>query len=58
MDMWKAFENSTRRHAPVAKILYDKFHVLRHLSEALDKVRKSEYKRLTGRDRRFIKGQK
>jgi len=58
MDMWKAFENSTRQHAPAAKILYDKFHVLRHLGEALDKVRKSEYKRLTGRDRRFIKGQK
>jgi transposase len=32
--------------------------VLRHLSEALDKVRKSEYHRLAGQDRRFIKGQK
>jgi transposase len=29
-----------------------------HLGEALDKVRKREYGRLTGRDRRFIKGQK
>lgn len=58
MDMWKAFANSTRRHAPVAGILYDKFHVIRHLNEALDKVRKSEYARLSGKDRRFIKGQK
>jgi transposase len=58
MDMWKAFGNSTRRNAPAAKILFDKFHVLRHLSEALDRVRKSEYKRLSSRDRRFIKGQK
>jgi transposase len=58
MDMWKAFENATHQHAPAAKVLFDKFHVLRHLGEALDKVRKSEYKRLTGRDRRFIKGQK
>lgn len=58
MDMWKAFGNSTRRNAPAAKILFDKFHVLRHLSEALDRVRKSEYKRLSGKDRRFIKGQK
>lgn len=58
MDMWPAFKNSTRRHAPAAKILFDKFHVLRHLGDALDKVRKSEYHRLTGRDRRFIKGQK
>jgi transposase len=31
---------------------------MRHLGEALDKVRKTEYARLSGRDRRFIKGQK
>lgn len=59
MDMWKAFRNATEAHAPQAAILYDKFHVLRHLSEAMDQVRKAEYKRLTNRrDRRYIKGQK
>ena len=58
MDMWKAFRNSTERHAPQADVLFDKFHVLRHLSTALDTVRKSEYARLSGKDRRFIKGQK
>ena len=58
MDMWKAFRNSTEKNAPAAKILFDKFHVLRHLSDALDTVRKSEYSRLHGKDRRFIKGQK
>ena len=58
MDMWKAFRNSTRRNTPQAAILFDKFHVLRHLQEALDKVRKREYARLSGKDRRFIKGQK
>jgi transposase len=58
MDMWKAFSKSTRLHAPQAAILYDKFHVLRHLGEALDLVRRSEYARVSGPDRRFIKGQK
>jgi transposase len=58
MDMWKAFRNSTERHAPQAAILFDKFHVLRQLGKALDSVRKSEYARLTGKQRRFIKGQK
>lgn len=59
MDMWKAFRNSATQHAPHAAILYDKFHVLRHLNEAMDQVRKAEYKRLTDRpDRQFIKGQK
>jgi transposase len=58
MDMWKAFRNSTQKYAPQAAILFDKFHVIRHLNEALDKVRKSEYARLSGKDRQFIKGQK
>jgi transposase len=60
MDMWKPFRTSTLKaqHAPQARILFDKFHVLRHLNEALDQVRKSEYARLRGQDRQFIKGQK
>jgi transposase len=60
MDMWKAFRNSTLKegNAPQAAILYDKFHVLAHLGEAMDKVRKREYARLSGEDRRFVKGQK
>jgi transposase len=58
MDMWKAFEKSTKKNVPEAAILYDKFHVIRHLQEALDKIRKQEYARLAGRDRSFIKGQK
>jgi transposase len=43
MDVWKTFRTSTTTHAPRASILVDKFHVLRHLSDALDTVRKSEY---------------
>jgi transposase len=58
MDMWKPFRNVTAERAPKAAILFDKFHITRHLGEALDEVRKSEYARLSGRQRRFIKGQK
>jgi transposase len=58
MDMWRAFESSTVKHAPQAAILYDKFHVMRHLGKALDTVRKQEYQRLADKDRSFIKGQK
>src|SRR5271156_4322565 len=58
MDMWKPFRNVAREKAPQAAILFDKFHIMRHLGEALDKVRKAEYARLGGKDRRFIKGQK
>jgi len=58
MDMWKPFRNATVARAPQAAILFDKFHIMRHLGEALDKVRKAEYARLSGKDRRYIKGQK
>ena len=58
MDMWKPFRNVARQKAPQAAILFDTFHIMRHLGEALDHVRKTEYARLSGKDRRFIKGQK
>jgi transposase len=58
MDMWKPFRNATAVAAPQAAILFDKFHILRHLGEALDQVRKKEYARLSGKERRYIKGQK
>ena len=58
MDMWKPFRTVTTTRAPQAAILFDKFHVVKHLNEALDKVRKEEYARLSGQNRRYIKGQK
>ena len=58
MDMWKAFEKSTKKNAPQTAILYDKFHVMKHLGAALDQIRKQEYARLSGKDRKYIKGQK
>lgn len=58
MAMWRAFESSTVKHAPQAAILYDKFHVRRHLGKALDTVRKQEDQRLADKDRSFITGPK
>ena len=54
MDMWKPFRKSTQAKAPQAAILFDKFHVIRHLGEALDKIRKSEYKRVTGAKKKWV----
>lgn len=58
MDMWKPFRKATLKHAPNAQIVYDKFHILRHLATALDHVRRSEYKRVNEKERQFIKGQR
>jgi transposase len=48
MDMSQSYENSVRQHVPEAdkKIVYDKFHVAKHLGEAVDRVRRAENKAL------------
>lgn len=48
MDMWDPYVHSTRRHLPEAdsKIVFDKFHIAKHLSEAVDQVRRREHKQL------------
>ena len=47
MDMWPAYINSTKRYAPQARIVFDKFHIAKHLGDAVDKVRRSEHKALS-----------
>ena len=46
IDMSQAFENTVRSHAPDAEIVHDKFHISKHLNEAVDKVRRQEHKAL------------
>jgi len=58
MDMWQPFLKSVKKNVPGAEVVYDKFHIIRHLNDALDMVRRGEYRRLAGKDRSFIKGQR
>ena len=58
VDMWPAFANSVKTNAPQAEVVHDRFHISKHLNEAVDRVRRSEHKTLqrTGDDR--LKGSK
>ena len=58
MDMGKPFRHATPTHGAPAAILFDRFHIMAHLGKAPDTVRKAQYARLSGKDRRYIKGQK
>ncbi|MBI2459955.1 MAG: ISL3 family transposase, partial [Candidatus Rokubacteria bacterium] len=58
VDMWKPFVQSLRAHLPNARIVYDKFHVLRHANEALDEVRRAEFFRQGGEARGLIRGKR
>jgi transposase len=48
MDMWEPFVASTVAHVPEgrSKIVFDRFHIMKHMTEAVDQVRKSEHRRL------------
>lgn len=48
MDLWQAYQNSVRAHLPGAeeKIVHDRFHLMQHMVEAVDAVRKQEHREL------------
>jgi transposase len=48
MDMWDPFIASTIAHVPDgrSKIVYDRFHIMKHMTEAVDSVRKWEHRQL------------
>jgi len=46
IDMWPAFTNSVETNAEQADIVHDRFHISKHLNEAVDKVRRHEHKAL------------
>lgn len=48
LDMWRPFINASRETCPGADLIHDRFHVSKHLTEAVDQVRRAEAKQLRG----------
>ena len=46
MDMWDPYIAATRDWLPKADIVFDRFHVVRLVTQAVDKVRRQEHKLL------------
>ena len=46
MDMSQAYRNAAEKCVPQAAIVHDKFHLAKHLNEAVDQVRRQEHKTL------------
>lgn len=48
LDMWPAYINACQDKVPGAdtKMVFDRFHIMRHVVDAVDKVRKQEHKGL------------
>lgn len=56
MDMWAAYAKLVRDHAPNAQILFDRFHIVKHLNEAVDAARRDLWRKLTSKERVTFKG--
>lgn len=44
MDMWKAYISVSKEKLPNASIVHDRFHLVKYLNAAIDKVRRKEVK--------------
>lgn len=60
MDMWEPYIASTLAKVPnaQAKIVFDRFHIMKHMNEAVDAVRKEEHRRLQKDDIDLLTGTK
>ena len=58
LDMAQAYIAAVREHAPQADMVFDRFHIERHLTEAVNDVRKAEFWRKGGPHRDAIRGKK
>jgi transposase len=58
MDMSESYIQSTVENVPAAwdKIVFDKFHISKHLNDAVDKVRRQEHKQLQADGESVLKG--
>lgn len=60
LDMWDPYIKAIKEKCPNAKLVFDKFHVVKKVNEALDKVRKKEFnqaekeERINMKHKRFI----
>lgn len=55
MDMSGSFFKAVKKWAPKADIVFDRFHVVKLLLDAVDEIRREECSRLTGTARRALK---
>ena len=60
MDMWEPYILATHACVPDAgkKIVFDKYHAVRYVTEAVDKVRRQEHKALQAQEDTRLKGTK
>lgn len=55
-DMSRAYIGAIEDHCPNATLVLDRFHIAKALNEAVDEVRKEEWRKASGDKRKALKG--
>lgn len=55
-DMSQAYIGAIEAHCPNATLVLDRFHIVKALNEAVDAVRKAQWREASGPERKTIKG--
>lgn len=55
-DMSQAYIGAIEDHCPNAKLVLDRFHIAKALNEAVDEVRKEQWRKATASQRKALKG--
>jgi transposase len=55
-DMWAPYMKVLKERCPGVAVVFDKFHLVRHLLEAVDRVRKMEARTLKTKEPALLKG--
>jgi len=58
VDMWEPFKQSITEWLPDCRIIYDKFHIMKHANAAVDEIRRAEFFRKGGAARELVKGKR
>jgi transposase len=55
-DMSQAYISSIEKHCPNAELVLDRFHIVKALNEAVDEVRKQQWREADPNERKALKG--
>lgn len=56
--MWEPYLAVVRKKAPQAQVIFDRFHIVKHLNQAVDETRRQLVRALSGQARRELKNTK
>jgi len=58
IDMWQAYTNVIETYCPMARIVYNKFHIISCYHKIIDIIRRLEFKKASQEDKKLLRGKR